>query len=50
MRRRTDGNVVGTQGRGRLIYEVTVDGEVRHVAITVGKNGYIVGANPRSVK
>ncbi|WGL53950.1 hypothetical protein P5P86_09010 [Nocardioides sp. BP30] len=46
----TDGNVVGTQGRGRLIYEVTVDGEVRHVAITVGKNGYIVGANPRSVK
>ena len=45
------GTIVGYQGRGkgRPIYEFTYDGVTRRVAITVGSNGYIVGANPKSV-
>lgn len=45
--------VVGYQGsgKGRLIYEVTVNGPQQRIAVTVGNNGFIVGANPRgSVK
>ena len=44
-------NIVGAQGRRmpRPIYEFTYEGQVRRVAIQVGSNGYIVGANPRSV-
>ncbi|GAA3832746.1 hypothetical protein [Nocardioides panacisoli] len=42
----SEGKVVGTQGRDRPIYEVVVDGVTRRVAITVSKNGFIVGANP----
>ncbi|MEN2666676.1 T7SS effector LXG polymorphic toxin [Listeria aquatica] len=46
------GKVIGYQGRGkgRPIYEVIYNGEMRRVAITVGKNGFIVGANPVSIK
>ncbi|AKA70511.1 hypothetical protein [Clostridium scatologenes] len=44
----TNGKVVDYQGRGtgRPIYEVTFEGKTYHIAITVGDNGYIVGANP----
>ena len=43
------GEIVGYQGKGqgRPIYEVTYNGEKHQVAITVGSNGYIVGANPK---
>ncbi|MEK4407056.1 LXG domain-containing protein [Sporosarcina sp. FSL K6-6792] len=45
------GKVVGTQGRGngRPIYEVVFNGQKQRVAITVGNNGFIVGANPKSL-
>ena len=41
----TKGRIVGEQG-SRPIYEVVFGGEVRRVAVTVGDNGFIVGANP----
>lgn len=46
------GEIVGYQGRGqgRPIYEVIFNGEKHRVAITVGNNGFIVGANPSSIK
>ena len=46
------GEVVGYQGRGqgRPIYEVIFNGEKHRVAITVRNNGFIVGANPSSIK
>ena len=31
----------------RPIYEFTYNGEIHKVAITVGNNGFIVGANPK---
>ncbi len=44
------GKIVGYQGKGtgRPIYEVSYHGEKILVAVTVGSNGYIVGANPRT--
>jgi filamentous hemagglutinin len=44
------GEVIGYQGKGngRPIYRVTYDGKEYNVAITIGSNGYIVGANPTS--
>ena len=42
------GEIVGTQGT-RPIYEFTYNGTRQRVAITVSENGYIVGANPRSM-
>jgi filamentous hemagglutinin len=44
------GDIIGYQGKGtgRPIYEVKYHGQKYKVAITVGSNGYIVGANPRS--
>ena len=46
------GKVVGVQGKRnpRTVYEFTYNGEKQRVAVQVGKNGYIVGANPKSVK
>ncbi|MBB4929357.1 Flp pilus assembly pilin Flp [Lipingzhangella halophila] len=46
----SEGRQVGTQGRGngRPIYEVEFNGETHRVAVTVGSNGFIVGANPAS--
>lgn len=46
------GNIVAYQGKGkgRPIYEVIYNGRNYRVAITVGKNGFIVGANPVSIK
>ena len=43
------GKIVGHQGKGigRPIYEIEYNGETQLVAVTVGSNGYIVGANPR---
>jgi len=45
------GEIVGYQGKGtgRPIYKVTFNGETQGVAITVGSNGFIVGANPKSL-
>ena len=44
-----NGKIVGYQGRGtgRPIYAFTYNGEIHKVAITVGNNGFIVGANPK---
>lgn len=43
--------IVGYQGKGqgRTIYEVNYQGRQYHIAITVGSNGFIVGANPTKV-
>ncbi|WP_247686283.1 WXG100 family type VII secretion target [Micromonospora sp. C31] len=41
----TEGKVVGMQ-RTRPIYEVMFEGMVHKVAVSVGNNGFIVGANP----
>lgn len=49
----TDGKIVGYQGSGtgRPIYESMINGKKYNIAITVGNNGYVVGANLRgSVK
>ncbi|PJG85311.1 hemagglutinin repeat-containing protein, partial [Conservatibacter flavescens] len=45
-------NIVGYQGKGngRPIYELNYNGKTQRVAITVGNNGFIVGANPVSIK
>ncbi len=45
------GTIIGYQGRGigRPIYEFIYEGITRRVAITIGSNGYIVGANPKSL-
>ena len=46
------GNVVGTQGKRnpRTIYEFTYNGVTQRIAVQVSENGYIVGANPKSMK
>jgi len=45
------GEIVGYQGNGtgRPIYEVVFNGIKQRTAITVGNNGFIVGANPKSL-
>lgn len=40
------GKVVGSQGRGRLIYECEFNGVTQRIAITISENGFVVGANP----
>lgn len=40
------GKAIGTQGTGRIIYEIMFNGKLQYVSVTVGSNGYIVGANP----
>ncbi|MFI5896483.1 WXG100 family type VII secretion target [Actinoplanes sp. NPDC051513] len=44
----TTGEVVGTEGRRspRILYEVVFEGRTYRLAVTVGSNGFIVGANP----
>lgn len=46
------GNIVGYQGRKnpRTIYEFIYEGKKQRIAITIGPNGFIVGANPKSIK
>jgi hypothetical protein len=41
----TLGRHIGTQGT-RPIFEVDFDGQTQRIAVTVGANGFIVGANP----
>ncbi|MGB8843102.1 MAG: hypothetical protein WCC64_18765 [Aliidongia sp.] len=45
----TEGKIVGYQGSGtgRPIYQITVGGVPRKIAVTIGDSGYIVGANLR---
>jgi len=43
----TNGKVVGGDA-GRTVFEVVFNGEVRRVAVSVGSNGFIVGAHPVS--
>lgn len=48
----TRGTFLGYQGTiepRREIYEVTFNGKTQCIAVTVGDNGYIVGANPASL-
>ena len=44
------GRIVGYQNaaKTRPIIEYTLQGQTRRIAITVGPNGYVVGANPKS--
>lgn len=42
------GKKVGTTGKNRPVYEVTFEGKKYFVGITIGSNGYVVGANPVS--
>lgn len=42
----SEGRPIGITGRDRIVYEVEYNGEVKHIAVTVGSNGFIVGANP----
>ncbi|MFI6933477.1 RICIN domain-containing protein [Streptomyces sp. NPDC050287] len=42
----TEGTRVGTQGAGRPVYEVTFNGRTQRLAVSVGDNGYVIGANP----
>lgn len=46
------GNIVGTQGKRnpRTIYEFTYNGLTQRIAIQVSENGYIVGADLKSMK
>ena len=46
------GRIIEYQGRGtgRPIYEFTYHDVVQQVAVTTGSNGFIVGANPVSIK
>lgn len=41
----TKGVAVGYRG-DRQVFEYTYRGNTLHIAITIGSNGYIVGANP----
>lgn len=45
------GTIIGYQGRdsSRPIYEFVYEHKTRRIAITIGSNGYIVGANPKSM-
>lgn len=45
-----EGRMVGRQGAppGRPVYEFMWQGEKRYLAVDVGNNGFVVGANPRS--
>ncbi len=49
----TEGEIVDQQGQGNLprpIFKITFKGKTYYVAITIGNNGFIVGANPISSK
>ena len=46
------GNIVGTQGKRnpRTVYEFIYNGKKQRIAVQVANNGFIVGANPQSMK
>ncbi|CAM3068949.1 hypothetical protein SAXI111661_16630 [Saccharomonospora xinjiangensis] len=46
----TRGTYRGVSGSNRKVYEISHRGKVRRIAITIGNNGYIVGANPVNMK
>lgn len=46
----TRGEVVGVSGTDRLVFETKFRGCTRRVAVTVGSNGFIVGAYPVSLE
>ncbi|WP_278938506.1 RHS repeat-associated core domain-containing protein [Pseudomonas helleri] len=53
MKALSEGKLVNFQGTGtgRPVFELTINGKRQRIAITVGNNGFIVGANPKgSVK
>ena len=45
----SEGKLVGYQGSGigRPIYELKINGQTQRIAVTVGDNGFVVGASPR---
>jgi len=43
-----EGEQIGRQGRDRPVYRIRYRGQDLYVAITVGDNGFVVGANPVS--
>jgi hypothetical protein len=47
----SEGKVVGMEGslRPRPVFEFQFDGKLRRIAVTIGDNGYVVGANPISL-
>ena len=46
------GHIVGTQGKRspRTVYEFIYNGKTQRIAVQIGSNGYIVGANLASLK
>jgi filamentous hemagglutinin len=53
MRAVSEGKLIGYQGSGagRPVYELDINGKPQRIAVTVGSNGFVVGANPKgSVK
>lgn len=44
----TKGKVIGYQGKGteRPVYEFVFQGNTQYLSVTVGDNGFVVGANP----
>jgi hypothetical protein len=44
----TQGEKVGISGRDRPIYQIMHNGTMLKIAVTIGSNGFIVGANPVS--
>ncbi len=44
----TQGEPIGVSGKDRTVYEVEHDRRTCRIAVTVGSNGYIIGANPIS--
>ncbi|EMN90601.1 toxin HINT domain protein [Leptospira weilii str. UI 13098] len=51
MKAATEGKIVGYSGAGtgRPVYEIMYKGQKQTVGITIGTNGFIVGANPVSI-
>lgn len=49
MKAASQGRLVGCQGSGsgRPIYELNINGQPQRIAVAVGDNGFVVGANPR---
>ena len=45
----TQGERVGVTGKNRVVYATTYRGQPCRIAVSVGSNGYIVGANPTSL-
>jgi hypothetical protein len=42
----TQGKIIGTQGRSRIIFEVKFNNQIQRIAVEIGSNGFIVSANP----